>query len=227
MTIIHSSHWGAFESIVEDGRLTQVRPFSHDATPSPILASIPEAVHHPVRVARPSIREGWLKHRDRNRGAGRFVEVGWDEALDIVAEELERVKAAHGNEAIFAGSYGWSSAGRFHHAKTQLQRFMNCFGGYTGQKHSYSLAAGLAILPHIVGDVRPLRQLTSWDSIADATELFIAFGGVGTRNAQVEPGGMGNHSAETWLRELARRNIELISVTPVRSDTQSTNTSRP
>ena len=219
MTLIHGSHWGAFEAIVDDGRLVEARPFELDPTPSPILKAIPEAVHHQVRVARPSIREGWLEHRDRERGSGRFVEVEWEEALKIVADELQRVKAKHGNEAIFAGSYGWSSAGRFHHAKTQLQRFMNCFGGYTGQKHSYSIAAGLAILPHIVGDVRPLRSMTTWDAIADATELFIAFGGVGTRNAQVEPGGMGKHSAETWLRELTGRGVEIVSVTPLRSDT--------
>ena len=114
-------------------------------------------MHHELRIKRPAIREGWLKARDRKRGGDRFVEVPWDEALDMVAAELQRIKAEHGNEAIFAGSYGWSSAGRFHHAKTQLQRFMNCFGGYTGQKHSYSLAAGLAILPHIVGDLAPLQ----------------------------------------------------------------------
>ncbi|MEM6498613.1 MAG: molybdopterin-dependent oxidoreductase [Pseudomonadota bacterium] len=219
MDNIHSSHWGAFEAIVEDGQLKEARPFERDVTPSPILNAIPEAVHHPVRVVRPSIREGWLNKRDRNRGNDRFVEVPWDEALDIVAQELQRVKREHGNEAIFAGSYGWSSAGRFHHAKTQLQRFMNCFGGYTGQKHSYSLAAGLAILPHIVGDVRPLRQATTYQAIAEDTELLIAFGGVGIRNAQVEPGGMGVHTTDTWLRKLAGKGVELISVTPLRSDT--------
>ncbi|MAI45937.1 MAG: Asp-tRNA(Asn)/Glu-tRNA(Gln) amidotransferase GatCAB subunit C [Hyphomicrobiaceae bacterium TMED74] len=219
MDNIHSSHWGAFEAIVEDGQLKEARPFERDVTPSPILNAIPEAVHHPVRVVRPSIREGWLKNRDRNRGNDRFVEVPWDEALDIVAEELQRVKREHGNEAIFAGSYGWSSAGRFHHAKTQMQRFMNCFGGYTDQKHNYSLAAGLAILPHIVGDVRPLRQATSYQAVAEATELLIAFGGVGTRNAQVEPGGMGVHTTDSWLRKLADKGLDLISVTPLRSDT--------
>lgn len=216
---IHSSHWGAFEAVVENGRLVDTRPFEHDQAPSPILKAIAPAVHHELRVKRPAIREGWLNSRDRNRGGDRFIEVPWDEALDIVATELQRVKAEHGNEAIFAGSYGWASAGRFHHAKTQLQRFMNCFGGYTGQKHSYSLAAGLAILPHIVGDLAPLRQLTTWDAIADATELFIAFGGVGTRNAQVEPGGMGAHSALPWLQQLAENGVKLVSITPLRSDT--------
>ena len=217
--IIHSSHWGAFEAIVEGDRLVDTVPFEKDQAPSPILKAIAPAVHHELRVQRPSIREGWLKHRDRNRGGDRFIEVPWDEALDIVADELKRIKAEHGNEAIFAGSYGWSSAGRFHHAKTQLQRFMNAFGGYTGQKHNYSLAAGLAILPHIVGDVRPLRTPTSWDAIENDTQLFVAFGGVGSRNAQVEPGGMGEHSALPWLQRLARKGVKLISITPLRNDT--------
>ena len=159
--IIHSSHWGAFEAVVEDGRLIDAKPFERDAAPSPILKAIAPAVHHDLRIRQPAIREGWLKKRDRERGEGRFVEVPWDKALDLVVEELEHVRSAHSNEAIFAGSYGWSSAGRFHHAKTQLQRFMSCIGGYTGQKHNYSLAAGLAILPHIVGDHGPLRNPTS------------------------------------------------------------------
>ncbi len=43
----------------------------------------------------------------------------------LVSRELTRVKSGFGNRAIFAGSYGWSSAGRLHHAKSLLHRFMN------------------------------------------------------------------------------------------------------
>jgi biotin/methionine sulfoxide reductase len=215
----HGSHWGAFEADIQDGRITAIRPLAGDPDPSPILDGMMDAVSHKVRVKAPSIREGWLKNRDKARGGDRFVEVPWDEALDIVAGELDRVKKAHGNEAIFAGSYGWSSAGRFHHAKTQMQRFMNCFGGYTAQKHSYSLAAGLAILPHICGDLAPLRGLTSWASIAEASDLLVAFGGVGTRNAQVEPGGTAAHTTQYWLRKLAEKGVEVVSITPLKNDT--------
>ncbi len=215
----HGSHWGAFEARAEGNRIVDIRPLAGDPDPSPILDGMAAGVHHDCRVKAPAIREGWLKHRDRARGSGRFVEVPWDEALDIVAGELRRVKDAHGNEAIFAGSYGWSSAGRFHHAKTQMQRFMNCFGGYTGQKHSYSLAAGLAILPHIVGDLAPLRGLTSWDSIAEATDTLVAFGGIPIRNTQVEPGGTASHTTVPWLRKLAVRGTHVVSITPLRGDT--------
>ena len=219
MSKIHGSHWGAFEAEAEDGRIVSIRPLANDPDPSPILSGMAEGVHHECRVRAPAVREGWLKNRDKARGGDRFVEVPWDEALDMVAEELRRVKEAHGNESIFAGSYGWSSAGRFHHAKTQLQRFMNCFGGYTAQKHSYSLAAGLAILPHIVGNLDPLRNLTSWASIAEATDTLVAFGGIPIRNTQVEPGGTASHTTVPWLKKLAERGTHVVSVTPLRNDT--------
>ncbi len=215
----HGSHWGAFEADARDGRVTSVRPIGNDPAPSPILGGMADAVHHECRIKSPAIREGWLRHRDTARGGDRFVQVPWDEALDITAEELQRVKDTYGNDSIFAGSYGWSSAGRFHHAKTQLQRFMNCFGGYTGQKHNYSIAAGLALLPHIVGDLRPLRAPTSWASIAEATDLVVAFGGIGTRNTQMEPGGTGAHSTENWLKTISARGTQFVSITPIRSDT--------
>lgn len=221
--ITHGSHWGAFNAIVENGRLVDIEPTERDTFPSPILRGMPDALYHNCRVARPSIRKSFLAQGYKAGGGGRgtepFVEVPWDEALDIVTNELRRIKAAYGNEAIFAGSYGWASAGRFHHAKTQLQRFMNCFGGYTGQKHSYSLAAGLAILPHILGDHRTLRNTSSWDGIEKHTKLFLAFGGCGTKNAQVEPGGSGEHTAGPWLKRLADAGVETISITPVRDDT--------
>jgi hypothetical protein len=42
----------------------------------------------------------------------------------LASKELLRVKNDFGNSAIYAGSYGWASAGRFHHAKSQLNRFL-------------------------------------------------------------------------------------------------------
>ena len=219
----HGSHWGAFSAIVKDGRMVDAVPVERDPAPSPLLRGMKDALYHQCRVARPSIRKSWLERGYKAgglmRGAEPFVEVPWDEALDIVAAELRRIKSAHGNEAIFAGSYGWASAGRFHHAKTQLQRFMNCLGGFTGQKYSYSLAAGLAILPHILGDHETLRSPSSWEDIANNSKLFVAFGGCGTKNAQVEPGGSGEHTVKPWLEKLRDAGVEMVSITLVRDDT--------
>ncbi len=130
-TRVTSSHWGAFEVDVENDRIVATRPFLGDTHPSHIPDILPQAVHHRSRVARPSIRRGWLNTRQRSgRGTGDFVELPWDEALDIAAAEIDRIRKTHGNEAIFGGSYGWSSAGRFHHAQSQVHRFLNSIGGY-------------------------------------------------------------------------------------------------
>ena len=58
---VTSSHWGAFRVITEKGRITAVEPFEADTDPSGIPSSLPAAVHHATRVARPAIRRGWLE----------------------------------------------------------------------------------------------------------------------------------------------------------------------
>src|ERR1700722_9662178 len=139
---LNHSHWGTFEPVVVDGRVTDALPFVRDPDPSPLLRSIPDALHHASRVAQPAVRAGWLEHgpgsaRD-GRGSDRYVQVTWERALDLVAAELKRVIRDRGNQSIYAGSYGWASAGRFHHARTQLQRFLGGIGGFTGARGTYS-----------------------------------------------------------------------------------------
>ncbi|MFT5173214.1 MAG: biotin/methionine sulfoxide reductase, partial [Gammaproteobacteria bacterium] len=141
----HSSHWGAFNALVEDGRLVDVQPFEKDEHPSPIIGGITDSIYSETRVAAPMVRRSWLEHgpgaNSASRGSDPFVRVSWDEALELVSAELLRVRDTYGSESIFGGSYGWASAGRFHHAKTQLQRFLGRLGGFTDQMFSYSNAA--------------------------------------------------------------------------------------
>jgi biotin/methionine sulfoxide reductase len=87
---------------------------------------------------RKSYLEGGPGTAREKRGAEPFVQVRWDAALDLIARELARVKREHGNGSIFAGSYGWSSAGRFHHAQSQVHRFMNAIGGYVAHVGTYA-----------------------------------------------------------------------------------------
>ena len=65
--------------------------------------------------------------------------VSWDEALDLIAGELARVRERYGNPAIFGGSYGWASAGRLHHARTRLHRFLWALGGAPLEHRSLSI----------------------------------------------------------------------------------------
>jgi biotin/methionine sulfoxide reductase len=222
-SVPHSSHWGAFRAEVRDGRVVGVTPFEKDPDPSAIINSIPDALYDRSRVPQPMVRRGWLEKGpggDRDlRGADAFVPVDWDKALDLVAAELQRVRTEHGNAAIFAGSYGWSSAGRFHHAKTQLQRFMNQFGGYTGQVQNYSYAAAISLLPYVVGTIDAVQgPLSSWDGIVAETRLMVCFGGIPMKNTQVDSGGAAEHSAAPWLRRCKEAGVEFVNISPVRDD---------
>ncbi|WP_236449717.1 molybdopterin-dependent oxidoreductase, partial [Pseudomonas syringae] len=145
-----SLHWGAYRPQVEDGKLTGLLPAEWDKDPSPIGDSVAEAITSPTRIRRPAIRRSFLQQaggRPDLRGQEPFIEVSWEVALDLVASELQRVRHEHGNQAIFGGSYGWGSAGRFHHAQSQLHRFLNCIGGYVFSTDSYSLGAGRVLVP--------------------------------------------------------------------------------
>jgi biotin/methionine sulfoxide reductase len=131
--IYTAAHWGAYR-VVDDGRA--LAPLDDDPLPSRIGRGWLSAATDPhSRILRPAVRRGWL---DGDGGAGRgidsYVEIEWDAALDLAARELDRVRGTFGNGAIFAGSYGWASAGRFHHAQSQLRRFLNVAGGFVGAR---------------------------------------------------------------------------------------------
>jgi biotin/methionine sulfoxide reductase len=215
---INGAHWGMFHPHVEDGRLVAVEPFERDPNPSDLIRGMPAAVHALNRVAQPAIRRGWLDGKKGGRGADAFVHVSWDEALDAIERELRRVKDQHGNEAIFAGSYGWASAGRFHHAQTQLKRFLNTIGGFVDQVQTYSYAAGQTICPHVTGDNRILfgGVSTTWPAILANANFIVCFGGLNLHNAKIASGGAAAHATRGWVEQAGTKHIDILAIGPTR-----------
>ncbi len=217
----HCSHWGAYTLLVEEGRVIGAEPFAGDPAPSPIIHSVRHWADPTHRIAQPMVRESWLKRRGPGpRAPGdTFVPVGWDEAAKLVAGEIDRVRTEHGNGSIFAGSYGWTSCGRFHHASSQLKRMMNLVGGYTGHVDTYSIAAGPVILRHTLGDAEACGGgANTLDSVAAHAETVIVFGALSPRTAQSEAGGIARHTLEQNLRTMVARGVRVVLVSPVRDD---------
>ena len=226
-TIPTGSHWGIYEIDVADGRIRDVRPSPHDPAPTQLHRALPDILDHPSRIRFPAVRESYLRKglaSDRTgRGAEPFVRVSWDRALDLVAAELERVKREHGNEAIFAGSYGWASSGRLHHPRTLLKRLLNLHGGFTDHVLDYSRGAALVIVPRVVGSEDPVGvKLTAWDSIIENAELILSFGGMAPKNSQIDSGGMGVHRSSGWMDRVRDAGIEVVYTSPLRSDISET-----
>ena len=217
------THWGAYDAEVANGVIVAMHPIAEDPDPSPIGNSLVDAVTHPNRITQPMIRRGWIENGPKGPKGGRgkepFVAVSWERALDLAAAELDRVRNEFGNESIYAGSYGWSSAGRFHHAQSQVHRFMNAIGGYTYSVDTYSVAAAQVILPHIIGTVSGMSSgHTAWPVIAEHSDLVVMFGGIPLKNAQVNYGGIGRHDARGWLERCRESGVDFVNIGPNRGD---------
>ncbi|NKT12485.1 molybdopterin guanine dinucleotide-containing S/N-oxide reductase [Rhodococcus hoagii] len=216
------AHWGMFDVESVDGDVSAVHPYAGDADPSPILGNLPGSVRHRARITGPAVRRGWLESGpgpSEVRGADEFVAVSWDELTELLARELRRIVDRHGNRAIFGGSYGWASAGRFHHAQSQVHRFLNMLGGYTRSVHTYSLGATGVIMPRVVGTHWKLfARSTNWDVIAANTDLMVCFGSVPLKNTAVNGGGTSEHPTRGALDRLRDRGAEVVSISPLRDD---------
>jgi trimethylamine-N-oxide reductase (cytochrome c) len=88
-------------------------------------------VYSPKRLLHPLKRVDFDPNGERNpknRGTSEYVQISWDEALDITASEIKRVKREHGHGAIM-NSHGshhtWGNIGYYLSAQT---RFMNAIG---------------------------------------------------------------------------------------------------
>lgn len=228
MWIQSGSQFGAFEALVRNGEWIETRPFKHDKHPGDMLKALREVVYNPSRVRYPMVRLDWLRNKeksDRNqRGDNRFVRVSWDQALDLMYGELERVQKNHGSSGIFTGLADWQIVGKLHKAGSAMNRGLGLHGSYVKTLGDYSTAAAQVILPHVIGSVEVNEQQTSYPLVIENTNTIILWGCDPIKNLQIEylvP----DHQAYGYWQQIKERvaqgKIKVISVDPVRSKTQN------
>jgi len=145
---------------IENGRIirldTDDRP---DSLSSPQLRACARGraylrrQYHPDRLLYPLKRIG-------QRGEGKFERITWDEALDLVAGEMQRVKQQYGNGALFV-PYGTGSYNQLNGSHT-ARRLMNLFGGCLGIYNSYSWGAINIATPTVYGTLVTGNQRQDW-----------------------------------------------------------------
>jgi anaerobic selenocysteine-containing dehydrogenase len=108
--------------ILDEGTIGRVRGSRSNRYTDGVIcekvARYAERVHHPDRVATPLRRVG-----PKGQGFSSFEAIGWEEALDEVAQRFKEAAAADGPESIwpyfYAGTMGWVQRGgieRLRHA---------------------------------------------------------------------------------------------------------------
>ncbi len=218
----HLAHWGAYEAEVRADNSIVVHPFELNAEPSEMLDNVATTVRHKTRITQPMVRAGWLDNGpgpSDGRGSEPFVPVSWERATELLAAELRRVYDTYSASAVYAGSYGWASAGRFHHAQSQVHRFLNMLGGYVSSWGSYSYSGALAILPRVMAHPDEFHgRGTHWTILAEQTDLFVCFGGIPVKNTEVSSGGISRGWIKQFLSTAKERGAEFVLFSPVRDD---------
>jgi molybdopterin guanine dinucleotide-containing S/N-oxide reductase-like protein len=191
------------------------------ATVSPHALALKSMVYSPKRVLFPMKRADFDPAGERNvaqRGISKYVRIGWDEALDIVAGEIRRMKREHGPGAIAIQQPAHHQWGNIGYWLSALLRFGNLIGytrvafspiswegWYWGAMHHYGNNMRLGI-PSFYGTVedclKEAEQIVFWSSDPESTGgLYAAFEGAQRR---------------LWAKELG---IEFVHIDPVLNHT--------
>ncbi len=109
--------------------------------------------YHPDRLLHPLKRVG-------RRGEGRFERVGWDEALDRLAEGITRIRERHGPGALLV-PYGTGSYNQVNGPAT-ARRVLHLSGGCLNHHNSYSWAAINVATPTVYGTLVTGNQRQDW-----------------------------------------------------------------
>lgn len=101
------------------------------ATVSPHALNWKSMVYSSERLLYPLKRVDFDPKGERNpqnRGKSKYVRISWDEALDIVAGEIQRVKTEHGGSAITFNHPSHHTWGNIGYWISAMNRFANAIG---------------------------------------------------------------------------------------------------
>ncbi len=105
--------------------------------------SIRRRMNHPERLNYPMKRVG-------KRGEGKFKRISWEEAFEEIANNLKRIVAKYGNEAVYINYTSGVVGGNITRSSpyaSLVARLMNCYGGFLSHYGTYSTAQISCAMP--------------------------------------------------------------------------------
>jgi molybdopterin guanine dinucleotide-containing S/N-oxide reductase-like protein len=146
---------------VKDGRIVRIRPLHYDwkydskqfnpwkikrngktleplmkSLPSPFSLAYKKRAYSPNRIKYPLKRVDWDPKGDRhpeNRGKSKFQRISWDEAAEILANEIKRIHKKYGPLAILVQGDGHGECKFIHASHGCSTLLLDKMGGFTQQ----------------------------------------------------------------------------------------------
>lgn len=221
---------------VKDGRILRVTPIDFDETDaeswtikardreftpprktslSPYGFASKSMVYSPDRLLYPMKRVDFDPKGERNpqnRGISGYERISWDEALDIVADEIKRMKTEHGPGSILTSQGSHHTMGNIGYYLSAKSRFMSLIGynfvyqnpdswegWYWGAMHhiGHSIHLGSPDMANVTDILKECEMMVFWSSDPESTA-----GAYGAMEGTIR---------RLWLKELG---IELVHINP-------------
>ncbi|SLM31710.1 Pyrogallol hydroxytransferase large subunit [Desulfamplus magnetovallimortis] len=222
---------------VKEGRIIRITPIEFDdndappwqinargktftpprrGTVNPYVLALKSLIYSPDRLLYPMKRIDFDPDGERNcqnRGISGYERISWDEALDIVSKEIQRMKRDYGPGSIMNGSGSHHTWGNLGYWLSTRNRFMNSIGycpvvhnpdswegWYWGAMHHWgnSMRNGASDTYGTVEDcLKECEMIVFWSSDPESTSgVYGAFEGTVRRQ---------------WAKELG---IEMVHIDP-------------
>jgi anaerobic selenocysteine-containing dehydrogenase len=189
----------------------------------PLAYAWKRRVHSATRVRYPLLRDDWSPERPNSatRGVSGYSRISWDRALDIIVDQLKRVREKYGSmEPVFVQADGHGQSGYMQSLHfwghylfdmihehlgwgwwTQQVRNPDSWEGYYwGAKHVWGFDNSLG---------EPIQDAV-WDDVLEHTEMVILSG----NDPEATGIGMSGSIALEMIDWLKRAGIKIIAIAP-------------
>lgn len=223
---------------VKDGKIVRIRPLRYDwkykpeefgpwkieahgkileptmkSLMPPLSLGYKKRIYSPNRIRYPLKRIDWDpngKRNTENRGKSRYIRISWDEALDIIASEINRIKVEYGPYAILSQSDGHGETKVVHGPHGCTTRLLNLSGGCTFQTRNPDSWEGWYWGAKHVWGFEPVgqqrEQTNIMSDIAESTELLLFWGNDPETTSWISGGQMASRFCY-WFTELGIKSI--------------------
>jgi molybdopterin guanine dinucleotide-containing S/N-oxide reductase-like protein len=229
---------GACWVYIKDGKITRMRPIIFDETDAPswtieargkkfspfrktsmMWYSVPERtrIYSENRIKYPYKRVDFNpkgKRNTQNRGKSSYERISWDEALDIVTEEIKRIRETYGPAAITAATSSHHNWGLLYYKQGPMARFFRTLGYTELWDNPDSWEGWHWGAVHAYGNYQSLGTARKGDMLQDAlknTDMIICWA---TDPCSSGAGGYSGQDAmmhRIWLRELG---VKIVFIDP-------------
>jgi len=189
-------------------------------------------VYDSNRVRYPLKRVGWEPGGTGsydNRGLAEFIRISWDEALELVTKEMQRLKETYGNSAITYQYGSHKTWGTLHGIGTEgalLSKFFDALGGFTQYvMGTMSWAGWVSGAAFVYGFWWARGTSDGTDTLMDTLQnsrMVVYWSLDSTKSARMYIG----HESELWRHWVRDAGIKTIAICPEYNDTAAAHADR-